>query len=365
MTFPPVSALDIFADVSEFTTFARSKGLRFHLVSTSVQDLIFQEAARLSAKSAASSPLAWFDEYHTYNDTKAWYLDLSRQFPQLATFVPTVGKTWENRDLFAFRITANPNPSRPKIWVQCNIHAREWITSATCQYAFHHILNNYGVDQAVTELLNSAEFVVIPFVNPDGYDFTWSNDRLWRKNRRNNGGSYGVDLNRNYDVQWGGVGSSPLPSSDTYHGPGPNSEPEVQSLVAYFSSLSNVIASLDVHSYSQLILRPYTHIAAASANEADLKQVSDEMVSIILGVHGKRFTPGPWYSALYPSSGVSQDYYYAHGSPFSLTIELRPTTAVPGFVLPPDEIIPSGEEVTPALLHYAQFALNSNLRKQN
>jgi len=67
----------------------------------------------------------WFLEYHSYNDTKTWYQDLARQYPQIATFIPTVGKTWEDRDLFAFRITANSNLARPKIWIQCNIHARQ------------------------------------------------------------------------------------------------------------------------------------------------------------------------------------------------------------------------------------------------
>jgi len=214
-------------------------------------------------------------EYHSYNDTKTWYQDLARQYPQIATFVPTVGKTWEDRDIFAFRITANNNQARPKIWIQCNIHARkrllfpslspflpvgcqlfflfsfsffflagEWITSATCQYAVNHILSNYGVDGDITALLNQLEFVIIPIVNPDGVSFTWTNDRLWRKNRRNNGASYGVDLNRNYNEQWGGVGSSNSPSSETYRGPSAASEPEVQALNAYFSAQSNVIGMI-------------------------------------------------------------------------------------------------------------------------
>ena len=121
------------------------------------------------------------------------------------------------------------------------LSAGEWITSATCQYAVNHILSNYGVDADITTLLNQLEFVIIPIVNPDGVSYTWTNDRLWRKNRRNNGGSYGVDLNRNYNEQWGGVGSSSVPSSDTYRGPSSASEPEVQALNAYFLALSNVI----------------------------------------------------------------------------------------------------------------------------
>lgn len=253
----------------------------------------------------------WFLDYHDYNATKGWYQGLAQQYPSLATFIPSVGATWENREIFAFRITTNPDLNRPKFWMQCNIHAREWITSATCQYAVNHILENAASNPAIASLLSQLEFVIIPIVNPDGYAFTWSNDRLWRKNRRNNGSTYGVDLNRNYDEQWGGAGSSGTPSSDTYRGPSAGSEPEVKALTSYFLSQSNIVGALDVHSYSQLILRPFTHTNTRCPDEALLSELSDNVVSIILGVHGKRFTPGPWYSALYASSGVSQDYYYA------------------------------------------------------
>lgn len=82
-----------------------------------------------------------------------------------------------------------------------------------------------------------------PFVNPDGFDFTWTDDRLWRKNRRNNGNSYGVDLNRNYDDHWGGPGASDVPSSDTYRGPSAASEPEVQALTAFFLENTNIVGA--------------------------------------------------------------------------------------------------------------------------
>ena len=53
------------------------------------------------------------------------------------------------------------------------------------------------------QLLDEAEFVIIPVLNVDGYVYTWTNDHLWRKNRRPppaGGTCYGIDLNRNYAV---------------------------------------------------------------------------------------------------------------------------------------------------------------------
>jgi hypothetical protein len=222
-------------------------------------------------------------------------------------------------------------------------------------------VSQYGRDARVTALLEAAELVLVPFVNPDGYVHTWTVDRLWRKNRRNNGNSYGVDLNRNADDHWGGEGSSGTPSSDTYRGPEPASEPETKALTAFFSSLRDVAGAIDLHSYGQLILRPYAWTTASPPAVAALRTLGDAMVTVIRGPHGKVYTSGPWYTTLYPSSGVIMDWWHAQAPgatrPYAYTLELRPTTSVPGFQLPPSEIIPTGEEVTPTLLYFAEYAL--------
>ena len=53
-------------------------------------------------------------------------------------------------------------------------------------------------------------WIVLPCLNPDGYRYSYTSERYWRKNRNTNGGSSckGVDLNRNYDIQWGLFGTS-------------------------------------------------------------------------------------------------------------------------------------------------------------
>lgn len=62
------------------------------------------------------------------------------------------------------------------------------------------------------------EILIIPVLNVDGYEHTHLSDRLWRKNRRNNGfGIFGVDLNRNWNCSWSDTGgASTFPFSDTY-----------------------------------------------------------------------------------------------------------------------------------------------------
>ncbi len=102
-----------------------------------------------------------------------------------------------------------------------------------------------------------------PCRHPDGYSYTWTNNRLWRKNRRPNpNGSTGVDLNRNWGYQWGGEGASTSQGSDTYRGASGFSEPETQAIRDFITNRPYIRAHVDVHSYSQLILSPWGYTPA-------------------------------------------------------------------------------------------------------
>lgn len=157
-------------------------------------------------------------------------------------------------------ITGTATGPKKNIFVSGGQHAREWIAPATTLYIITQLITLYQSDPTVKALLDSTQFYFVPLVNVDGYAFTWtgSNNRLWRKNRRlNTGGSYGVDLNRNWDDHWGTVGTSHTPSSDTYCGTAAFSEPESKAVSSYSLSVGPIVGAIDYHSYSQLILRPY------------------------------------------------------------------------------------------------------------
>ena len=157
----------------------------------------------------------WFEDYHTYDEIVLWYSQRPAAYPTLATYIPSIGRSYEGRNQPALHITSSRGVNKPKIYFQCQIHAREHISGAVCNYVVNHLLNGYGNDTQITNLLDSIEYIVVPFVNPDGYVHTWSGDRLWRKNRQPNSGStcIGTDVNRNYNSHWGQGGSSALPCS--------------------------------------------------------------------------------------------------------------------------------------------------------
>ena len=88
----------------------------------------------------------------------------------------------------------------PNVWIEAGIHAREWISPAMATYIIDSLLNN-----DVDKFTNKLNFHIIVSANPDGYEYSRTTDRMWRKTRSNHGSSCrGVDGNRNWGFHWGG-----------------------------------------------------------------------------------------------------------------------------------------------------------------
>jgi hypothetical protein len=240
-------------------------------------------------KRESKEELKWFEDYHTFEEILKWYEDLAADNPETVKYVKSIGQSYEGRNMPAVHVTRVKNDSDfevKRIYFQCLIHAREWITGAVCMYIADYLCANYGTDANVTSLLDEVEFIFIPVVNPDGYVHTWTNNRLWRKGRSLTPvpGCIGIDLNRNYDLHWGEGGSSSNPCSTTYRGSAPASAAEVVNTVNYFKANAPIIGAIDWHSYGQLILRPWGWTADPAPDEEQLAQLGDEMKELIFDV---------------------------------------------------------------------------------
>ena len=137
------------------------------------------------------------------------------------------------------------------------IHASEWISPAVVTYMMRELTENITGQQ---ELVDELDWYIVPSVNPDGYVYTWSDDRLWRKTRSPNEGSpcMGTDPNRNFDFQWATVGTSDQPCSETFHGSEPFSEAETRNVRDFVLPLKDQLKHfIDVHSYSQIVITPW------------------------------------------------------------------------------------------------------------
>ncbi|MBQ1099672.1 immune inhibitor A [Streptomyces sp. b94] len=207
-----------------------------------------------------------FRPYGGSGGLKEELLRTAQENPRL-TKVVSIGKTVNGQDILALKLTRNAKKSKdgskPSVLYMSNQHAREWITPEMTRRLMHHYLDEYDKDRRIKKLVDSTELWFLLSANPDGYDYTFENtdNRLWRKNLRDNNGDGaigtgdGVDLNRNFAYKWGydDEGSSPNPTSQTYRGTGPNSEPETKALDA-FQKRIGFTYGINYHSAAELLL---------------------------------------------------------------------------------------------------------------
>ena len=100
-----------------------------------------------------------------------------------------IGTTSEGRPVMALEVGSGSKV----VSIDCGIHAREWVSPAYCQWFIREVTTGQFASYK-----DDIKFLIQPVLNPDGYAYTWSGSRMWRKNRVNNQGSncMGVDLNR-------------------------------------------------------------------------------------------------------------------------------------------------------------------------
>jgi len=229
----------------------------------------------------------------------------------------------------------------------------------TAMYITDSFINGYDSNPEIQSLLNALEFYVVPIVNPDGYVYSWGPDRLWRKNRRQNpDGSFGVDLNRNRPIGFGGEGTSTSQNNDLYPGPAPFSEPETQAIRDFALARPNIVTSLDLHSYSQLVLQPWSNTTNLPPGYACIDEIGASVTSSIHDVHGEHYPHGSGDGVIYLAGGTIHDWMFGDQNLLAYTIELRPDSSNPGFILPAAEIIPTGEEIFEAVLTLADASLD-------
>jgi hypothetical protein len=362
-------SLHILVGPKEKAKLSRIPGAILTTVVKNLQALI--DAERINLSKASAENATWFNSYHTLDEIYNWFHQLARNYSDIVSEPVSIGTTIENRPILQLRITAPGDASnRKRIWLQGLMHAREWISGTTVQYIAYSLAQDYANGNArVRALLNDVVFVIVPVVNPDGYVYTWTSNRLWRKNREPTvkGFAYGVDLNRNWPSHWGGDGSSSIPISESYRGPYAASSREVQALRAAFVNEPNVIGAIDLHSYAQLILRPYGWTTSPAPDEAALSSVGEQFARDIKATTGETYASKRSIE-LYAMAGGVTDWWYSMAPqekaragipgprPYAYCIELRPAKAFSflGFILPTSEIIPTGQEIYAGLLHFSE-----------
>ncbi len=343
-----------------------SKGVRTHAVLTRSQrakliasgvkvTLTRDRAGRTAKQQAARQAVGGFNVWRSWDEAgglRDELREIARRNPQIAKLV-VIGKTHQGRDILALKLTqgarGTPDGSRPAVLYSSLQHAREWISGEVNRRTLRWFIDRYNdkKDKEIKTLLKSTELWFVLVANPDGYQFTFEHERLWRKNLRdnNNDGQItigdGVDPNRNFDEHWGydNEGSSPDPGDETYRGPTPASEPETQAMQGLINKVKPRMQS-NLHSFGQWLLYPqgwqvgtldadnplYVALGGTDANPA---------------IPG--FNPGQSADTLYVTNGETTDFADTNAGTIAYTPELSEGAAGAGFVFPDDEALVQAE----------------------
>jgi hypothetical protein len=268
-----------------------------------------------------------------YGDLRA----LADAHPDMVQLFELPETSLEGRTVYGIEVCSDVarEDGRPVFYMDGLHHAREWPSGEFTIMFAYELVTGYGKDSRITELMDSVRTVLVPVQNPDG--FTRSRDALTsylsahtpldtpllvseqeyhRKNTRSHSGAphppletgAGIDTNRNYGFQWGGDGSSGSPTSQTYRGPEPFSEPEARNVRALLSRLHAVTLNSN-HTHGRLLLRPPgARTFGAFPDEEILTELGDAQAAH----NGYRSI---FSYELYDTTGTTMDWGYgAHGS---------------------------------------------------
>ncbi|KAG7156595.1 carboxypeptidase B-like isoform X2 [Homarus americanus] len=304
-----------------------------------VEEQRAQRRKRSTRSKRAAQALDW-NSYHDMNDIESFINWVNVTGGDFVQVIPAA-VTEEGRQVLVVHVSdpTVPEPKK-KIWIEGGIHAREWISPAVTTYILYQLVTEWR------DMLQVTDWYIVPVANPDGYQYTFSDNnraRMWRKNRRNNharnGRCKGVDLNRNWNLKWG-VGASSDPCSETYKGPVPFSEPETDGLQKVMTSIGDMDLFITFHSFGQTILYPWGWTNNAPANAKQLNHLAKKFADKVKDTSGGKIDykiggSGPLYGL---ASGATDDWAYGRlGVPFSYTIEL-PDEGRHGFLLPENRI---------------------------
>jgi extracellular matrix protein 14 len=316
----------------------------------------------------------FFKDFRPLNTIYSWLDLVQLSYPELVN-IEWLGTTFEGRDMKAIHLSSplGLNPKKKIIVVTSGVHSREWISVSTSLFMISKLLENYRAEnfhKKETFFLNHLDFLFIPVFNPDGYEYSWNSDRLWRKNRQETylPRCFGIDIDHSFGYHWSR--SEDYPCGESYSGEVEFEAIEAANINHYINVTKNehdIYGYIDLHSYTQKILYPYAYSCHDEPRDAE------NLIELAYGLQKEiRLTKGKHYEVapacqdrgvdLLPGlgAGSSLDYMYHIRARWAFQLKLRDTGSH-GFLLPSTYIKPVGTEIYSSIKYFCDFILNPEL----
>jgi hypothetical protein len=310
-----------------------------------------------------------FKSYANMSQIEQFVQQLTEIYPNNAKYVE-YGYSFEGYALFALEIRTNvttnvsntqesTNTTRPMVLVTSLSHAREWISGMASCYIANKILSSLPNNDFA-----KMDFLIVPILNPDGFNYSLTKDRLWRNSRSivPNVLGRGVDLDRNFPSGWSmGSLDVKLPGQTTYIGPFALSEPETQAFATNLTERyrGRIKAVLDFQSYGQIVFSPLLYQKTWDVNANILKNLASNISQSMTNVYGNLYSNRTAADLGFSMGGTLIDYMYEYHGAVSFTISLRDRGQFK-WQLPEDQIIPASEEAFAAVMEVVSWVSTNN-----
>ena len=244
------------------------------------------------------------------------------------------------QQVYAIKIGKVRDGSKPGVFYYAQEHAREWVPPLVTIETAERLLRNYATHAGTRDLVDNLEIWILPSVNPDGGHYSFYDFASQRKNMTRYCGvdstgdfasrnSWGVDVNRNYDMYsafdgYSGASTTSC-TSGTSAGPAELSEPEARN-VDWVAAHPNMTFSMNVHSSGNYFMWSPASYKAAGRETAPVPTLEEEglfwgassrILTAIKRHRGLSVTPartGQVVDVLYSAAGNSGDMlWYKYG----------------------------------------------------
>uniref|UniRef100_A0A1B0DLT4 Peptidase M14 domain-containing protein n=1 Tax=Phlebotomus papatasi TaxID=29031 RepID=A0A1B0DLT4_PHLPP len=370
--------------LSFFEETLHNQGIMFEVVISDLQKAITYSNPRMTRREqyeievAQGHPVTFY-RYHRFDDIVKFLEFLQRKYPENVE-LSHFGRSFEGLPLIMAKIFSPGNGTmelrterghkkrlverkylKPVILIEAGSHGREWIAPAVAMWILNTLAQGIGKNDPQSEIYRSVDWLVVPVLNPDGYEYTHTHDRLWRKTRstarpeksgflsvlpfwnwfqgntdEESANCTGVDLNRNWNYEWTKKGITGKPCGDLYSGPKAFSEPESNALQNFaMKHRKRITVFISLHSYGQMISIP-KEIRGRNEDLIDMAHVAAQALNGHSSLN--RYLVDDTGEMLFPRPGASDAFMLnTVGAQYSYTLELR-DTGTHGFLLPPSYI---------------------------
>lgn len=222
--------------------------------------------------------------YPTYQEVLQIAEQYEEQYPNIVKVVP-YGASLQGRTLWAIKISdqvEQDEPQEKRVLFLTATHGDELITVRVALARIEELLNGYGQNQRMTQLVNDHEIYFVPITNPDGYAI---------KSRYANG----EDPNRSY----------PWPEKTQV-----KSSKCIADLIAFFHD-KKFDGVIDIHAFGRMLMYPWAY----TRNPLEKQKELDHYENLGRFMNDKaQYNFGQISKVIYIAKGSSADYFHWKGS---------------------------------------------------